>query len=156
MIMRGAPAPQKQIKGEMVMRKMTQEEFIKYAKGLSEKRFTSEMAAEEAWDKTNRILKRYGFEIHRFFDSKWKSTSCFLRKKVGEYGFIEIQTGYRYEYGRKSNTKTGICFGIFRVTDNSKPDLNPRTGRPWAIGDIKHVAPGYSLILTERGWSSGD
>lgn len=152
------------------MVKMDREQMLEYLRKFDGKELGkySEEQVKATVKKMEELLKKFGFEFHQSFSvrcndysSKKKDTSWFWRFKTGEYDYIEVQTGYikrpdkKYGSGRNAKYYPQPIEGIFRV-HNYKADLNPDTGKPWQIGDIKQVSPYYSVTLTKRGWYSGD
>lgn len=137
--------------------KMTLEQFLVYAKDFEGRRYGSIEAVTADVQKIKNLMDRFGFTYYRSFsaytnnfNSTKPDTTFFYRVQAGdsEYGYIEIQLGHL--------VKNKGFEGVFRTTDNSKPDLNPRTKAPWQIGDIKHINQYYSVTLTRNGWYSGD
>ncbi|PGT90079.1 hypothetical protein [Bacillus thuringiensis] len=146
----------------------TLEQAVEYLKQFDGKYYRKDGEQEviTATDKIANILKCFGFNYASSFNmrmgdfKKKKDTSWFYRFKKNEHDYTEIQIGYIIRtktYGRGRNKKTYITGfeGICRVSEVVK-EINPATGRPYQIGDIKHVNANYSLMLTERGWYSGD
>lgn len=158
----------------------TLQEFFEYGKQFEGRKYANKAEIRTAIEKLERMVKAYGFEFYRTFNDMCRpirrdeNTSSYYQIKVGEHGYIRVQLGFLYQgvyerkqvrnrwgrYETKSVRKpdgpsTSVC-GVFRVEDNSAPSLNPSTGRPWQIGDIDNSTPGYSRILTERGWYTGD
>jgi hypothetical protein len=139
---------------------MSLTDFLAYAEKFEGRRYYSLEVVERDIEKVKALMTRFGFEYYKSFShycgdysGKEPDTTIFYRVQAGEseYGYIEIQLGYLIKGKYKNNFE-----GVFRVSQNLKPDLNPKTNAPWQIGDIKHVNPYYSLTLTRNGWWSGD
>ncbi|WP_460271607.1 hypothetical protein [Bacillus sp. NEAU-Y102] len=145
----------------------TWEQMLNYLKQFDGKFYPrdNEEGVLEATKKIEEILKRFGFQYHSSFNMRirkfrCKDTSWFYRLYKNEHDYVEIQVGYIIQtkpYGRGRNKQTYITGyeGMCRVYEEVK-EINPSTGKPYQIGDIKHVNANYSLILTDRGWKSGD
>lgn len=150
----------------------TVEEFIGYAKAFSEKPFANKEDVQKCVDKLVSMSEAYGFKFNRSFNASCRpmlsgeNTCNFYRLQTSEYGYIELQIGFIYDYkhyaskwnGRKrvtpKPTKLETVKGVFRSSDCRNPDLNPQTGRPWQVGD--YDPSGYGRTLTRNGWYTGD
>lgn len=165
------------------MAKMTMEEFLEYGEQLEDKFYRKDNVEGVKADvkKLEEVLKRFGFAYDGAFDEEdyiikkmrgvavEEPTAWYYKLKTGEYTYIQVQLGWRYEYRYKTywTTKYGKrrkykkewvygIRGIWRVYRHN-PEINPRTGSPYEIGDIKyHPSGGYSTTLTRHGWWSGD
>lgn len=147
--------------------KMTQDQMLTYMEQFNGKRYSkdSEQDVVTATKKVVEVLKKFGFQLHSSFrmrtgNVRKKNTSWFYRFKLNEHDYIEVQVGYIEKtktYGRNRGTKPVLLGfdGLFRVT-RVVQEINPATGLPYRIGEIKYVNANYSLVLTSRGWSSGD
>jgi hypothetical protein len=145
----------------MMMEKkmMTEQDVLAYGKKMNTVGLQSEHEAQEATRKLVALLEQFGYTYHRSFnstivhDNRYKKpeprpdTSWFYRKVTSEHGYMEVQVGW-------CKPKRTVE-GIFRVTDNTDPDLHP-DGRPWKIGDTRTVEGGRIAVLTRYGWNTGD
>lgn len=147
----------------MMKTKMELEEFIDYAERFNGMKYHSLEQVKVAEEKLLNIMKRYGFEYYRSFSSlngsfgKKKDTTFFHQLELEGGKMYTIQIGYLENFkGNGSRKKLTGYEGVFRVSYRGEEDLNPDTGKPWQIGDIKYVNANYSLMLTKHGWHSGD
>lgn len=147
--------------------KMTQEQMLTYMEQFNGKRYEKgcEQDVVTATKKVEEVLKKFGFQLHSSFgmrigNVRKKNTSWFYRCKLNEHDYIEVQVGYiektkTYGSGRRAKPALVGFDGLFRVT-RVVQEINPATGVPYRVGEIKYVNANYSLVLTNRGWSSGD
>lgn len=138
---------------------MTEQDVLAYGKKMHLMKFHSEREAQVATRKLVALLEPFGYTYYRSFNStivhdpRFKKpepepdTSWFYRKVTSEHGYMEVQVGWC----KPRNTAEGI----FRVLDNTDPDLHP-DGRPWRIGDSRTVEGGRIAFLRRYGWNTGD
>lgn len=145
--------------------KMTQEQMLTYMGQFNGKRYSKDCEQDvvTATKKIVEVLKRFGFQLHSSFrmrtgNVRKKNTSWFYRFKLNEHDYIEVQVGYIEKTNSRSRRTQPVLLGfdgLFRVT-RVVQEINPATGLPYRVGEIKYVNANYSLVLTSRGWSSGD
>lgn len=150
-------------------KQMTRDEILKYLEQFDGRYFSTkgrnnadvEMEVRTIVKKMATLVKKAGFEVHLQKPS-FGHSATYYRYPLDEngYKYIEVYLGYSERkskpYGRKQVRYTNGYQGIFTHREGGV-SLNPSTGRPWQIGDVKYHESGcYSTILTSRGWWSGD
>jgi hypothetical protein len=140
--------------------KMDRDSMLTYIKQFNDKVYPSEKEVRADCNKIIKLFEKFGFNFHETFsarsNSKKKHNSAFYRLYTSEYNYIEIHLGYLIKNEAKGLVNQKWTFtGLCRVVE-IKPEINPETGRPYRIGEVKHISPYYSVTLTKRGWYSGD
>jgi hypothetical protein len=149
------------------MTKMNREQMLEYIKPFDKKKYSKDAKDEvvATVKKIEALMEKFGFKYYRSFNSlqnlsNREDTSWYYRFEIGEYEFIEVQVGWVYitkTYGRGRNSKSHVIGidGMCRIS-HRKISLNPRTGKPWQIGDIDYSNPNNPAQLTKHGWWTGD
>lgn len=134
---------------------MTIEQMLEHIKPFNQKVFKNmpkgNMPTEfsKCYGKIERLLKKFGFKLVGV--SRWNGVTYKLESE--DFSYISVRIDYVQEPGFEYNTDTFT--GILHINEG-KPAINPKTGRPWAIGDVDSSNPNYTKILTKDGWWSGD
>ncbi|PHE64113.1 hypothetical protein COF68_04490 [Bacillus toyonensis] len=144
----------------------TLEQMLDYIKQFEGRYYHNrdEEQVKLAVSKIEQLITRFGFKFVSTFSMRYggskHNSSNFYRLQTGEFTYIEVQLGYLpktkvYGKGWRKQTFVSKYEGLCRVYKHA-PGINPSTGRPYQIGDVKYVNANYSLILTKDGWWSGD
>lgn len=131
---------------------MTMEEMLEYIKQYDGMVFKNMKIGEinkhtETYNKIWALLEKFGFKLVRLQRNVVK-----FRYQLENYEFIDVTISYKEVPGKTRDTITYT--GRLEI-DKGTLNINPRTGRPWQIGDIDYNNP-LQPILTRDGWYTGD